>query len=84
MNHVEEYTLNSALPNLDCYVSPDEVAEAAKELESVAEGIRLLVKYAEFKQDAMHHRLKGNINQALHREKNAQNIYDQLPGWAKW
>ena len=84
MNHIEDYTLNSALPNLDCYVSPDEAAEAAKEIREVSKGLDLLASYAKVKARAMQFRLDGKINQALVQEQICDRIYKQLPDWAKW
>ena len=82
--HIELDHLAAALPNLDCFVTSEQADEAANELGHISSGAHWLARYAEFKTDAMRARLAGNIKQALKREKNAEEVYKQLPDWAKW
>jgi len=72
------------LPNLDCFVRPDDAGEAAKDLHAVSEVFRHLASYAEGKQMGMICRIKGEIGKAKCFEDACDNVYRLLPEWAKW
>jgi hypothetical protein len=72
------------LPNLDCFVSPDELNDVRRELEETISGLEQLKSYAAAKQNAMHCRLRGNIPMAIRFENACQAVYVKLPRWARW
>lgn len=82
--HIELDHLAAALPNLDCFVTPDQARQAKDELAEVAKAIDQLTTYASLKEYAMHARNHNRINEASSLEGQCNNIYKQLPDWAKW
>lgn len=48
------------------------------------EAVRLLDLYAWWKLFAVQDRLAGNIESAMTSEAKADDIYKQLPAWARW
>lgn len=67
---------NIKIPNLD--------AATEEELEEFKSAFHSLSHYAEFKKHAIERRKEGHIKEARYAEKLCQQIYTNLPNWAKW
>jgi hypothetical protein len=65
-------------PNLDCETVDE------NDLRVLAITLRALASYADVKADAMRQRRQGKIERARVTEGRADDIYHQLPQWAKW
>ncbi len=72
------------LPNLDCFVSPDEAEQQRKEFLALIPVFKALANYCEAKSEAMKHRLAGRIELANKICAYAEEIYSKLPPEAKW
>lgn len=66
------------VPNLDgLSVDPEDLMEAAAVY-------AMLSLYSLYTGRAMRCRMTGRIKEALDLEKQAEGVYKDLPGWAKW
>lgn len=69
--------LDFEAPNLDCFVSPEELLPYRNVF-------RNLAQYCEYKRKAMWNRSRGDIAQAMHFEKCCELLYQELPEEVRW
>ena len=84
MKHIPAMQIGELIPNLDCFVSPGELAETRAELKELAQVFTDLSSYAEAKQAAMECRLKGDIATAKRFEHAAEQVYVRIPPHFRW
>jgi len=81
--HIEIEQVIAALPNLDAFVTVNQAREAHEELQVLQRVIDTYVNYADAKQAAMDCRTCGVISSACAYEAAADDLYKQLPDWAR-
>jgi hypothetical protein len=77
-------SVGELLPNFDAVNSVAECEAHRHDLWELEEGIARLTLYVESKRAAVQFRLAGNIPEALKCERTCQEIFEQLPKWARW
>ena len=73
---VDTVCADRGIPNLDSL--------NVNELDGVRETLLDVARYVGCYSGAIRYRGAGNINEALRLEKYMDEIYDELPVWAKW
>jgi hypothetical protein len=76
--------LSTELPNLDCFVAPEEPLEVSIEVTEIIKGLELYRSYANLKSAAMKLRLEGKMPQACAIEDRCDAIHSALPSWGRW
>lgn len=76
--------IGELLPNLDGINDADEMEARREDFHVLRNGFQSLVNYTEAKEEAIICRKAGKIQLALKYERVADEVYHDLPKWAKW